>query len=97
MLLPLVTFLVLAVILVLGVTQMILPALQGEPMFPLLRSDRRGLEVDLSAAEEALENVEIYREVENTRRAATRRMAEPLEAEESEKSEKPKKNHRRKK
>ena len=71
--------LLVATVLLVGVTQLVIPLLRSRPIFPILRRDRM-LASEIAEANADLEQARLERELEDKRRAA-----EELRSEDSDK------------
>lgn len=71
--------LLVATVVIVGVTQLVIPLLRGRPIFPILRRERM-LEREIAEANADLEQARLERELEDKRRAA-----EALRSEDSDK------------
>jgi hypothetical protein len=67
--LALLDLLLVATVLLVAVTQLLIPLLRGRPVFPIFRRERR-LASELAEAESELEQARLERQVEEKRRAA---------------------------
>ena len=70
--------LLVATVLLVGVTQLLIPLLRGRPIFPIFRRDR-SLMNELAEANADLEQARLERELEEKRRAADRLRGEDPE------------------
>ena len=60
-----------ATVLIVGVTQLVIPILRGRPIFPIFRRERM-LVSEIAEAEADLEQAKLERRLEDTRREAER-------------------------
>jgi F0F1-type ATP synthase membrane subunit b/b' len=62
-------WMIVAILVVLFVTQIIVPVIQGKPLFPLLRKRGREIENQIAAAREDIELADKQGELSNLKRA----------------------------